>query len=793
MLDRLDAWSARTARWHDALASLFLVIAVTVWFGHVLFGGQLYYTRDMYGYHYPMKKIVRDAMLSGELPLWSPYFGAGQPIAANPAWELFYPPQWLVLLPDFHSGMTLHIVVHFYLCALGLYFLTRSLGAGSIASLLGSIAFSLGGPMLSLIRTLPLLFSLAWAPLIFLFARRFFLTRSKRDFLLAVLCGGLQAIVAEPTTMAQTWLVVGFYVLYRLWHEAPAARGKQFQFLAIGTALLVAGSLIVAAAQVIPMFDFIPDSVRSQALEYKSMVASWSLAPSRPLEMFYPLLFQSLSNVSGAQWITELYPLGEPFVSSFYIGVAVAIFFIAGFVAWRRGAGLVLSLCVFFYIVAIGDHTPLLRFLYDIGIFKSMRFPEKFALAFALVAVIWGTLTADRLFKGDARVRRAVFYTTLGWFGLALLMLAVSYNAWALFWVMTFVRGAVVLAILYAIRRHPSPVWGVVIVAMTLFDIVHLRGTINLTTTRDYFTPPPITKQLAPEKDRYRIFHSAEWDWKYAMPHADIYFMNSMGRWWSLRNSLMPRNGAYWDYRYIIDTDYDQTYLTPTADFVLAYRLLRDSGRLGWETSLMAMSNAWYRGRFRTYASERQRTGERFEEMMPVDFVEAPERYPRYYFADQMEPAADTHEFARKLLNGSWSRRVAFVKDEAFKPSPGVVRSVRETWRTIRIDAEATGRAFLVLSVTPHKYWSARIDGTETKVRVVNVGYQGLEIGPGMHTIELVYANPLVIPSIVISILALIGIVAGVILLPRVPLPADVEPEPEPEQAPRRRRTRSRR
>ena len=778
MLARIDSLSARLGRWQDLIASLLLAGLVTVWFWHVLFGGQRFYARDMYGYHYPMKKIVRDAMMSGELPLWSPYFGGGQPVAANPAWELFYPPQWLILLPDFHLGMTLHIVFHFYLCALGLYFLIRSLGAGSIGSILGAMAFTLGGPMISLIRTLPLLFSLAWAPLIFLFVRRYLLTRSPRDFLLAAAAGGMQAIVAEPTTMLQTWLVVGGYGLYRVLSEPKPKRGRELRDVVLGSVLLLIAALVVAAAQIVPMLDFIPDSVRSQALEYKTMVASWSLAPSRPLEMFYPLLFQSLSNVNGMQWIATLYLLGEPFVASFYIGVVVSILFVAGLVAWRRGAGLVLTVFIALYIVAIGENTPLLRILYDIGVFKSMRFPEKFALGAVLVAVIWGSLTADRLFRGDRRVWRATLYVTLGWFGLALLLIAASYGSWGLFWVLTFVRGAVILAVLLAIRRKVSPVWGLVLLILTAFDIVHLRNQINPTVSREYFTPPPVSRQLSPDKDSYRIFHSAEWDWKYAMPHADAYFYNPIGRWWSLRNSLMPRNGAYWDFRYAIDTDYDQTYLTPTADFVTAYRMLRDSGRIGWEEPLMAMSNARYRGSFRSFADEAQRTGGRFEEMQPVQFLPAETKNPRYYFADQMEPVADHTDFARKVLNGSWSRRVAFVAGESFRPAAGKVMSARETWRTIRIDAESAGRSLLVMSVTPHKYWRARVDGVAASPRVVNIGYQGLVLGPGRHVIEMTYANPLVLPSVVVSAVALLAIVTGTLLFRKVPLPFEPDPVP---------------
>ena len=89
-------------RWQTPSAVSAIVAAVTAWFANVLFGGRAFYARDIFNYHYPMKKIVRDTILAGEWPMWSQSFAAGQPMAANPAYEVFYPPQLLVLLPDFH-------------------------------------------------------------------------------------------------------------------------------------------------------------------------------------------------------------------------------------------------------------------------------------------------------------------------------------------------------------------------------------------------------------------------------------------------------------------------------------------------------------------------------------------------------------------------------------------------------------------------------------------------------------------------------------------------------------------
>ena len=104
----------------DNLAIGFLLAFITLLFADVLFLGRNFYFRDLTRYYYPTKKLVRDTILSGEFPSWNPLLAAGQPMAANPDYSVFYPPQWLTLLPGYDFGYRLHIVVHFYIAAIGM-------------------------------------------------------------------------------------------------------------------------------------------------------------------------------------------------------------------------------------------------------------------------------------------------------------------------------------------------------------------------------------------------------------------------------------------------------------------------------------------------------------------------------------------------------------------------------------------------------------------------------------------------------------------------------------------------
>src|ERR1700737_1978594 len=128
----------------DAAAIVLLVALVALVFGDVLFFGRAFYFRDLTRFGYPSKKVVSDIVRAGEFPSWNPYWAAGQPLAANPNYGVFYPLQWLTFLPRFDFWFPLHIVLHIAVAAAGAYLLLRRCVRPESA-IFGAMVFSLGG------------------------------------------------------------------------------------------------------------------------------------------------------------------------------------------------------------------------------------------------------------------------------------------------------------------------------------------------------------------------------------------------------------------------------------------------------------------------------------------------------------------------------------------------------------------------------------------------------------------------------------------------------------------------
>jgi uncharacterized membrane protein YfhO len=140
---------------------------------------------------------------------------------------------------------------------------------------------------------------------------------------------------------------------------------------------------------------------------------------------------------------------------------------------------------------------------------------------------------------------------------------------------------------------------------------------------------------------------------------------------------------------------------------------------------------------------------------------------PRYYFAEALVTIDTPLDFARHLVTRPWPESVAFVRHPAFTPAGGEVLRVHESANSATIDVRASGRAFLVISVTPHKYWQIALDGRAVSPIVTNLGYQGIEMPAGTHRVVMRYRNPLLRIGGVVTAVALLALIAAALIARR--------------------------
>ena len=765
-----------TQRRQDLLAVLLLILLPTLLFADVLFGSKNFYLGDITRFHYPMKKIVREIVREGEFPYWNRDVSAGQPLAANPQHEVFYPPNWLIFLPDYDLGFRLQVLLHVYIAAIGMFALLRSMTLSLTASLFGTISFAFGGAFLSYGSLLPFFYSVAWMPWTCLYARRFLITRRPAAFALATLFLALQLLIGEPTTVVQTVLLITLYALHR--GREGVARNVG------GIAMIGVAALLLAAVQVVPMIDHIRDSVRSERFAYE-VVASWSMPPAKVAELVFPNLLGHIS-IHGVPWYWggRLYRgVGLPFVLNIYCGLAVAALAAGGLVARVRGWAAFAFLFATSIALALGGYTPLLRALYDGGLVTTVRYPEKFILLGVFAMIVFAAHALDRALEGERQVAEAAagFALAAGivagavcllgyvpWsvdgflaaFGLpaspgSLLMIARAWSDWSI----AGVRALVLLLLLFTFYTKRRTAWSIAALLFIGADLYGVVRELNPRVERTFFTDPPqVASALPNDRHAYRVYHEA--DWHIRSDAAGPFFRSGLQSYWTLRNGLFPLVNVGYGIASVIDRDYDKTALLSTTEFVRAAGEISQASSSDCRPPLMAMSNAWYRTEFNSYADEELQAGGDIRKAAPVAFVEQSHQ-PRYYFADQIVSVANRAEFVQQMVGQTFSSSVAFINGPAFEPAPGVVHTVRETSNDAFIDVTAAGRGFLVMSVTAHKYWRIAIDGVPTRAIAANIGYQGVIVPPGRHSITMKYRNTLIPICAAISIITMLALTAA--------------------------------
>jgi hypothetical protein len=302
-------------------------------------------------------------------------------------------------------------------------------------------------------------------------------------------------------------------------------------------------------------------------------------------------------------------------------------------------------------------------------------------------------------------------------------------------------------------------------VALLLADLWPVVSRITPRIDASFFEEKPAVAALIERSlgDRFRLFPPPQW----GPTREPVQRIQRAGGavYWILRNGLHAQWPSLYGIATVMDEDVDKTSLLATAHFKAALQAAERSGREDFWRPFAAMSNVRIRGTFRDLRAAAAQARGDLHSLEPVEFQHVAE-FPRYYFADQIVAIHHEREFRERLAAGGTSDAVAFVPIPAFPPARGLVHRWRETANTATIDAESFGQAFLVMSVTPHKYWTVKIDGRRAAPILTNLGYQGIVIPAGRHRIEMRYRNPLIARSAVVSTLAVLLAVLAIVRQP---------------------------
>ena len=339
----------------DAAALALLVASIVAMFWKVIFGGELFFYRDISNYTYPTTQFIHELCRQGILPYWNPYLNYGQPILANPNLLFFYPYTLLIVLLPFDLAFSLHFVVHFALAAVGTYLLARTWGQSYLAAFFAASVFVFSGPVLSLGNFYNTVACCAWIPWALLATHHALESKRLRAWVLLVVVFSLQWLAAEPLTMMATFGICFAYAIYR---RGTAGRVWSWVNLRLLAAffLVGCGMLLLCAVQLLPAVDMLSNSHRSNGLTFAE-TTMWSANPLALLEAAMPSFGSFLAAPPAWGWLVS--DRNDPYNTSNFLGFVPLFFAFAGWAMGRdRRRTFLAGAAGILVLLSFGHYTP---------------------------------------------------------------------------------------------------------------------------------------------------------------------------------------------------------------------------------------------------------------------------------------------------------------------------------------------------------------------------------------------------------------------------------------------------
>jgi hypothetical protein len=319
---------------------------------------------DLYAYHVPMRHLTASALQAGRLPFWNPYIFSGLPLSANPQAALLYPLSVAGYIFPTVLALSWNFAFHLAWAACGWMLLARRQRMGSLGAFFLAAVYGLSPFLVYRVQEgIPtLLASLAWAPWVWL----------------AWLCGG-------PALLAAAWSLQflsghpQFMVVNALGMTAWALLDRSRWALLRRMALAGTGTLLLTAAQWVPLKEFLGHSVRS----------GWPQAYTTAYSVDWRMLANWLYPDAWGNPLDATYA-GPPSVFFETAGLYVGIWAL-GLACWGifRGRGKqAAALVALGLFLSAGGHNPVYVALLN-GPLGWLRTPARY-----LFLCLWGIVAA---------------------------------------------------------------------------------------------------------------------------------------------------------------------------------------------------------------------------------------------------------------------------------------------------------------------------------------------------------------------------------------------------------------
>jgi hypothetical protein len=236
--------------------------------------GQIISFGDLYSQYLPWFTFAKRTILSGQLPLWTPYEAAGKPLLASTVSGFLYPINWVILLLDVPIAILFIQLSGIFIGMVGMVLYLRYLKIDWLGTILGTL---LVGYVLSGWSYVPFISStLCWLPIIFLLSTRLIDRPSLNScaaltapLALAFLAGFLQHFYFICAVLCVYVLILLFFS-----RRQYDFRALSLRLGLIGSALLL--TICLVSVQLLPTMELSLNSARDFTKEFSMKEDPWA-------------------------------------------------------------------------------------------------------------------------------------------------------------------------------------------------------------------------------------------------------------------------------------------------------------------------------------------------------------------------------------------------------------------------------------------------------------------------------------------------------------------------------------
>lgn len=372
-------------RYMRLLSYLTIVLFGFVLYGRFLFDDNVFVGSgtDLIEAMVPFYTAVREALLRGDIPLWTSRIFTGQPLLASGQWGVFYPPTAMLLILDASRFVAFSLWLHTTLAGVAAFKLgwewSKRAGADDRESDLAGVVACLTVPLCGFFVAhawaghVPMIASASWAVATCAASMVVSRTKAFTPVLVMALCFCMSVLAGSPQVAAIG--LFGTVIMTIFCQTGLSAWGRILLSLALGLAL--------SAVQWLPSLELSLFSAR-----HRTTMDAWSepLDPAWIRSLVLPPSFENPPHSPWNFWEHNLF-VGLPVITLALLAIADR--------NMRRIALMLFATASLFLLFALGlpDLSPVPGF----GLF---RVPARFGLITILALIIvagLGAVTLSRL------------------------------------------------------------------------------------------------------------------------------------------------------------------------------------------------------------------------------------------------------------------------------------------------------------------------------------------------------------------------------------------------------------